>query len=554
MNRSVLAFTVVAMLLLAQTTGLGSGEEVVVIYNSRVPASKKLAEYYATQRDVPKAQVLGFALPETENMTRAEYADKLEKPLAKKLESAKLWRIGTREVPATNGLPVRLENRVLDSKIRYAVLCYGVPLRILADNTLLEPAEMRMRPELRRNEAAVDSELACLPLFKTEYPRVGLMNNPVYGVTNATWIHPTNGVLIVARLDGPTPEIARGLVDQARQAEQDGLWGRAYIDLRNTGELGLKQGDDWIRIASEVCKTTGFETVIDPGGGLFPTGFPMSHIAFYAGWYSEHVIGPFDSPTVEFMPGAFAYHLHSFSAASLRDTNRNWLGPLLARGVTATMGTVNEPYLGGTPDVGAFAARFLFFGMTFGEAACAGQSVLSWQTTVVGDPLYRPFGKPPRKLHEELEARQSKLVEWSHLRVANLNLARGGNAAETVAYLEDVAHTKRSAVLSEKLGDLYAVQGKPSASVAAYEQALGLEPSRLQRLRLRLQLVEKLQALNREEDTFANYEKLLEENPALPDKLSTYRKLLTLAQKLGKPEAVAKYEAQVKALTPPPPK
>jgi tetratricopeptide (TPR) repeat protein len=155
-------------------------------------------------------------------------------------------------------------------------------------------------------------------------------------------------------------------------------------------------------------------------------------------------------------------------------------------------------------------------------------------------------------MHEELEARQSKLVEWSHLRVANLNLARGGNAAETVAYLEDIDVTKRSAVLSEKLGDLYAAQGKPSAAATAYEQALKLETSSLQRLRLRLQLADKLQALDRDEDAFANYEKLLEEFPAHTDKLATSRKLLALAQKLGKTEAAAKYEAQIKALTPPP--
>lgn len=552
MNRFALLLATAITLRLAPTTSLAGGEEVVVIYNSRVTASKKLAEYYATQRQVPKSQVFGFDLPDNENMSRADYQDKLEKSLAKKLESAKLWRIGTLTLPATNGTTTRIENRVVESKIRYAVICFGVPLRILPDANLHEPAAMRMRPELRRNEAAVDSELACLPLLKTEYPRVGLMNNPVYGATNAAWIHPTNGVLLVARLDGPTPEIARRLVDQAHLAEQDGLWGRAYIDLRNTSEPGLKQGDDWVRTAGEVCKTVGFETVTDQTGSLFPAGFPMSQIAFYAGWYSEHVIGAFDLPTVEFMPGAFAYHLHSFSAASLRSTNRNWLGPLLAKGVTATMGTVNEPYLGGTPDIGTFAARFLYFGMTFGEAACAGQSVLSWQTTVVGDPLYRPFGKPPRQVHEELEARQSKLIEWSHLRVANLNLARGGNAAETVTYLEDVAVTKRSAVLSERLGDLYGVQGKPTAAATAYEQALSCEPSPLQRLRLRLSLGEKLTALNRDEDAFTNYEKLLEEHHALPDKLPTYRKLLALAQKLGKAEAVVKYEERVKTLTMPP--
>lgn len=541
-------------MLMARPAAFANGAEVVVLYNSRVGDSRKLAEYYAAQRQVPKAQILGFDLPTGEDMTRADYHEKLEKPLAKKLEAAKLWRIGTLESPNTNGALVQLENRVVESRIRYAVLCYGVPLRILADANLYEAASMRMRPELRRNEASVDSELACLPLFKSDYPRVGLMNNPVYGVTNGAWIHPTNGVLMVARLDGPTPEIARRLVDQAQQAERDGLWGRAYIDLRNIADPGLKQGDDWIRTASEVCKTAGFETVVDQSGALFPAAFPMSHVAFYAGWYSEHVIGAFDRPTVEFMPGAFAYHLHSFSAASLRNTNRNWVGPLLAKGVTATMGTVNEPYLGGTPDIGTFAARFLYFGMTLGEAGCAAQSVLSWQTTLVGDPLYRPCGKPPRQRHEELQARHSKLLEWSHLRVAELNLTRGGNVAESVNYLEETDVTKTSAVLSEKLGDLYAAQGKPSAAVTAYEQALKLAPSPLQRLRLRLSLGEKLSALNREDDAFVNYEELLQENPTHPEPLPICRKLLALAQKLGKTDAAAKYVERIKSLAPVPPK
>ncbi len=42
--------------------------------------------------------------------------------------------------------------------------------------------------------------------------------------------------------------------------------------------------------------------------------------------------GPFTLPKVEFMPGAFAYHLHSFSAFTIRSTTRNWCGPLLAKG------------------------------------------------------------------------------------------------------------------------------------------------------------------------------------------------------------------------------
>ena len=539
--------------MLAPQAGFAGGDEVVLIYNSRVPESKAIATYYAGKRHVPKEQIFGFEMTTAEEISRAEFRDALQKPLAKKLEANKLWRIGTLETRGTNGEPVRLEGRVVESKIRYVVLCYGVPLKILRDASLKEPAEETMRPEFRRNEAAVDSELACLPRLNQKLPLAGPLHNPVYTTTNAALIHPTNGVLMVARLDGPTPEIAHALVDKALQAETDGLWGRAYLDLRNTTEPGLKLGDDWIRAAAEICKHFGFETVVDQGGATFPASFPMSHIGFYAGWYTEAVSGAFTLPKIEFMPGAFAYHLHSFSAASVRNTNNNWVAPLLAKGVTITMGTVDEPYLGGTPDIGTFAGRLLFYGMTFGEAAYAAQNVLSWQTTVVGDPLYRPFGKPPKQLHEELEARHSKLLEWSHLRVANLNLARGGNLAETVGYLENAVTTRHSAVLSEKLGDLYASQGKPSSAALSYEQALKLDPSPQQRIRLRLTMGDKLMTLDRNEEALADFQKFLEETPDYPDKLPISRKLLALAQKLGKKDAAAKYEEQIKVLAPPSP-
>src|SRR5262249_29879562 len=154
-------------------------------------------------------------------------------------------------------------------------------------------------------------------------------------------------------------------------AENEGLWGRAYFDLRNTADPGLRMGDDWIRQASEISRLTGFETVVDTNPATFPADFPMSQIGFYCGWYTGDACGPFTQPGCEFMPGAFAYHLPSFSAGTLRSTSANWVGPLLARGTTVTMGCVYEPYLACTPNVGTFASLFLLHQFSFGEAAYA---------------------------------------------------------------------------------------------------------------------------------------------------------------------------------------
>jgi hypothetical protein len=311
-------------------------------------------------------------------------------------------------------------------------------------------------------------------------------------------------------------------------------------------------GDDWIRTASEICRHLGFETVVDEHTGTFPASFPMSHIAIYAGWYDQDVSGPFARPNVEFMPGAFAYHLHSFSACTVRSTNRAWVGPLLAKGATITMGCVDEPYLAGTPEIGVFMARLVLHGFTFGEAAYAGQGVLSWQTTVVGDPLYRPFGRNPEQVHQELERRQSKYVEWSWLKLVDMNLANGKTVGGMITLLEELPATKKSAVLSEKLGDLYAAQGKPSSAVHTYEEALKLDASPQQRIRLFLALADKLLALDREQEAYETFQKLLQEFPDYPGQLSVYQRLLPLAQKLNKKADAEKYEAEIKSLTPQP--
>ena len=517
------------------------GDEVVVIYNNRMPGSKLVADHYAQMRQVPEAQVYGLDLPITEEMTRAEFENALQFPLASRLVVDKLWRFGSVTNAATNGQPARVNHPVVESKIRYAVLCYGVPLKIASDPNLHEPGRENARPEMLRNEAAVDSELAWLPLVKMNVPLSGPLPNWVYGTTNTALLHPTNGILLVARLDGPSVEIARGLVDKALAAEHDGLWGRAYFDARGLDKTNSYYvGDEWILNAGEICRQLGFETTVDKNPATFPADFPMSQIAIYCGWYDENVSGPFTLPKVEFMPGAFAYHLHSFSAATLRSPNQFWVGPLLAKGATCTMGCVNEPYLPCTPNVYAFLARLIAGGFTFGEAAWAAQPVLSWQITVVGDPLYRPFGREPSVLHAEFARTHNPLIEWSYLRIVDLGLVHGTPAAQLAAFLETIPATTNSAVLTEKLADLYEMQGKPSSAIETYQRALTRNPSPEQRIRIRLALGEKLLAQNREADAIENYKQLLKESPDYPGKQSIEARLAALEQKLTGTNAPAK--------------
>ena len=146
-------------------------------------------------------------------------------------------------------------------------------------------------------------------------------------------------------------------------------------------------------------------------------------------------------------------------------------------------------------------------GYTFGEAAWAAQLALSWQTTVIGDPLYQPFKKPPAELHAQLARAKSPLIEWSFDRLVNLDLAHGAaRAANGRTFSKTCPPPRNSAVLTEKLADLYDAHGKPSSAIETWQNALKLNPSPEQRIRLRLTLGEKLQAQGRDAEAVENYQ------------------------------------------------
>jgi uncharacterized protein (TIGR03790 family) len=519
-----------------------SGTSVVLIYNNKVPESKRVAEHYSQRRNVPAAQIFGFDLPTGEGMSRAEFNKLLRDPLRAALRTANLF-------PSTNRVG---EGSAVTAPagIRYLALCYGVPTKVLSDPGLNEPDTDRLSAEMRRNEASVDSELTCLPM--EQYRLAGPMTNPGYGATNPlVQLQPSRGLFLVTRLDGPSAAIAMGLVDKAMEAETNGLWGRAYFDLRGITEGSYKLGDDMIRNAADWTTRAGFEVIIDDKPNTFTPGFPMSQIGFYAGWYDGNVSGPFTQAPVEFMPGAVAYHLHSFSAVTIRATNLNWVGPLLAAGATATMGCVDEPYLSGTPDTGVLFSR-LFFGHSFGEAACAAQGVISWQTIAVGDPLYRPFGVHPGTQHTELERRKSPLLQWSHLRAVNLNLATGTPAAEALDHLLNLDATRQSAILTEKSGDLLLLQKQTGDAVDTYTQTLRRGVSPQQRVRILLTLARLAAYRGRSKAAVESYEQFLKEYPRYPDTAQIYQELLPVAEQADNQALAEKCRAEIKRLLPTP--
>jgi uncharacterized protein (TIGR03790 family) len=512
-----------------------TGASVVLIYNSSMPVSKEVADHYAAQRQVPAEQIFAFDLPQVETISREDFTTKLQQPLWKELRSRKLLTYGDAE---SNG---SFKSHVTEAKVRYVVLCYGVPLKITPDTALKENVD-QFPQELRRNEAAVESELSILPLLDQKPLVTGPFNNPVGLATNQFAVSPTNGVLMVARIDGPTPEIAKSLVDKAIQAEKDGLWGNAYFDTRSITNAGFKQADDMLNAAAELAKLYGFEVVKETSSRTFPPTTPLPDIALYFGWYDQSVSGPFTNGMAEFRPGAIAYHLHSFSSRNLRVSNVWWTGPLLAAGATATMGFTEEPYLHTTPQINVFLYRFVQLGFSFGEAAYACMPSLSWQTAVIGDPLYRPFYMSQQARYEELERRKDKNVDWSMLMWVNFRLTQNAPFDEILQFYKTNPTTQQSAVLQEKLGDIYKSKGKLIDAMGPYGKALKLPMSPLRKLRLGLKAAPIFASMGRAEQAYSIYQQILRENPAYPDKKEIYERLSGVAMRLKKTEEAAEFQ------------
>ncbi|MFM7102812.1 MAG: TIGR03790 family protein [Verrucomicrobiota bacterium] len=466
---------------------LAGGEEVAVVYSRQIPESKELALHYAAERGVRSSQLIELDLPAGETLSRTAYRETLEQPLLAELQKRGLMTLGPvpgGPAPGPEGAP---RNRCTQSRIRYLLLTYGLPYRISQDGPLPAQANPARPAFADGNNAAVDSELMLLPCLGT-YPLNGPVPNPWFSKTNLAHLHPTNGVLLVSRLDGPSAALARGLVTKAREAEATGLCGHAYFDLRGITEGPYLPGELWLTNMARITRQAGYSTYLDTRPESFPATLPMSHVAIYGGWYESNLTGPFLRPGFEFMPGAIAYHLHSFNALQPRSPDVSWVGPLLGRGATVSLGTIDEPFLAGTVNPALLLAFLTQLHTTLGEAVVAALPVLSWQNLVIGDPLYRPFGKGILDLENELTARRDARLEWAILRKVNLYLEAGKDPDTLRQYLIEHPLTSQSAILSEKVALMFADQGRLNLALTWAGQALDLARSPDQRVRLQLNL------------------------------------------------------------------
>src|SRR5215510_8741064 len=108
------------ILAVAAAFGAGLGDSVVVIYNKNLPDSRKVAQHYAEKRSVPTSQLFGVDVnANSESMSRAEFRDKLQKPILDWLVAEKLFTLNPQPAPPK---PESKYHYITAARIRYLVL------------------------------------------------------------------------------------------------------------------------------------------------------------------------------------------------------------------------------------------------------------------------------------------------------------------------------------------------------------------------------------------------------------------------------------------------
>lgn len=334
---------------------------VLIVANDKADGSVEIAEYYAELRGIPADQILKLSASDKEEISR----DDFNKEVLPKIKEYVLAHDNILAIVPTRGVPLKIKQEATGEK----------------------------GPFKGRDFASVDGELALIRYG--EYDIDGIVENPI--LDSKEHITLESKILVVCRLDGPTIEIAKGLVEKAILAETLGCYGESFLDTRGlTKADGYTQRDDIMEKVEDSWKAAGLPYIHDTEGPVFDLSQRDETLHYY-GWYAGNPNSW--KGEVKFRTGGICIHLHSFSGSTVRDIKRNWVAPLLNWNATATYGTTYEPYTTGFPYEHIFWDR-LINGWCFGEAGQVANQLLSWQAVFCGDPLYTPYPEGYQELHQ----------------------------------------------------------------------------------------------------------------------------------------------------------
>jgi uncharacterized protein (TIGR03790 family) len=307
-----------------------SPERLGVVYNENNPASVRIASYYAAQRGVPAANLIGLSVPDQavidRNQLRRLRGDLLDK------------------------LPSNVQSLLLVWSKPYAVECMSVTTAFAAGYQpgFCEPGCART---------------ATNPLFDTQ-----------------GWLPAdTTGWLPAMMLPSDDEELARAVIRRGIEADASEPPGTVYLirtpdTARNVRAAGYADAKSLVTSRARVREEST------------PIIGPISDtMAYFTG-----AVRVAELHQIQFRPGAVADHLTSFGGildGSSQMSALEWL----QQGATASYGSVSEPcaHPGKFPSPAIFLGHYLR-GDTVLEAYWKSVA-MPGQGLFIGEPLARPY-------------------------------------------------------------------------------------------------------------------------------------------------------------------
>jgi uncharacterized protein (TIGR03790 family) len=433
-RRTIMPVMSIMMAVMANPAYALEPAEVILLVNRNVPESAAVAEHYRVKRKVPKENVITLDLPKTEDINRNDYDAKMVAPIRAALKERKET---VKVLLCIYGVPLRVGTRAPDDKDKPELANLQSEIKAIQDRLKanqdraksLEPdakkskdgdaakelktldeerkrgeKELRIKQDRQKwlsyaeSHASVDSEL--MLLWWDNYELRRFLVNPLHFQYPPEKRKEKPPVLMTARLDGPSADLAKRLVDDAIEVEKTGLKGKVYVDARDSrydpkSDPGYGYGgyDESMREMAALLKNEAkLEVILDNKSAVFPPG-SCPDSALYCGWYSHANF--VDSN--KFVKGAVAWHLASSEAVSLRRKDLNlWCRNVLEKGACATLGPVAEPYTVGFPKPAEFFGFLVTGEYTLVECYSRSLVLTSWMCTLIGDPLYNPYKNNPR--------------------------------------------------------------------------------------------------------------------------------------------------------------
>jgi uncharacterized protein (TIGR03790 family) len=385
-------------------------DQVVVVANKMAWHSVELAKYYMKVRNIPPDNLIQLKATSNEICSREDYDKGIASPIRAFLEKNDPAGYRFHCLVTMYGVPLRVLPPQLTSEEQKKVVELRKTLEGIRDQIKkeerqqkgeelksLREEETRLKKEIDRvnkafQGASVDSELALVR--EENYPLDGwLPNKHFFGFRGKEIKNMPQKVMLVSRLDGPSEEIVRRIIDDSLQAEKEGLQGKAYFDARwpDPGDkelIGTAFYDRAIHKAARLAeKSKRMEVVIDSQQKLFQPG-ECPEAALYCGWYSlAHYVDAFT-----WVRGAVGFHIASLECHTLKNKgSQAWCKMMLEKGIAATLGPVAEPYLQAFPIPDVFFGLLVDGRLTLAECYAVSNPFWSWQMVLIGDPLYRPF-------------------------------------------------------------------------------------------------------------------------------------------------------------------